>query len=112
MKIANILNSGKQETFLKEVTLASTSQAVEALLKRLPIVDEHAYQFSEKDPAAGWMEGFLHWVPIGFRRGNAGQISLAKKPIAPLAERLVPDSVTARPRPDQRDAGLSGRRSC
>ncbi len=89
MKIADILKSGKQESFLKEVTQAGTSQAIDGLLHRLPIADEQVYQFNEKDPGAGWKEGHLHWVPIGFRRGNAGQISLAKKPIAPIAERLV-----------------------
>lgn len=89
MKIADILKSGKQEAFLKDVTQAGSSQALEALLQRLPIADEQVYQFNEKNPAEGWKEGHLHWVPIGFRRGNAGQISLAKKPIAPLAERLV-----------------------
>jgi hypothetical protein len=89
MKIADILKSGTQEAFLRDVTQAGTSQAIEALLQRLPIADEQAYQFNEKNPADGWKEGYLHWVPIGFRRGNAGQISLAKKPIAPLAERLV-----------------------
>src|ERR1700694_4787781 len=89
MKIADILKTGKQEAFVREVTQAGTSQAIDALLQRLPIADEQTYQFSEKHPAAGWKEGYLHWVPIGFRRGNAGQISLAKKPIAPLAERLI-----------------------
>jgi hypothetical protein len=89
MKIADVLKSGKQEGFLKEVTQAGTSYAIESLLQRLPIVDAQVYQFNEKNPADGWTEGYLHWVPIGFRRGNAGQISLAKKPIAPLAERLV-----------------------
>ena len=89
MKIADILKGGKQDTYLKEVIQAGSSQAIDALLQRLPIVDAQAYQFNEKDPAEGWKQGWLHWVPIGFRRGNAGQISLAKKPIAPLAERLV-----------------------
>ncbi len=89
MKIADILKTGKQDAFLKEVIQAGSSHAIEALLQRLPIVDEQTYQFTEKDPAAGWKEGYLHWIPIGFRRGNAGQISLAKKPIAPLAERLI-----------------------
>lgn len=31
----------------------------------------------------------MHWYPIGGKRGNAGQIALAKRPINPLAERLV-----------------------
>lgn len=89
MKIADILRTGKPETFLKDVTQAATSAAVETLLQKLPIVDEHAYQFNEKDPSVGWKEGYLHWVPIGFRRLNAGQVSLAKRPVAPLAERLI-----------------------
>ncbi len=77
------------EMFPRDLTQAMTSGAVETLLAKLPIVDEHTYQFSEEDPARGWKEGFLHWVPIGRKRGNAGQISLAKRPINPLAERLI-----------------------
>lgn len=89
MKIADILKKGNEGIFLKEVIQASTTKVIEGLLEKLPVVDEHAYQFNEKDPAAGWKDGYLHWVPLGLRRGNAGQVSLVKRPTAPLAERLV-----------------------
>jgi hypothetical protein len=59
------------------------------MLRQLPIIDESTYQFDDEDPARGWQEGRLHWVPIGRKRGNAGQISLVKRTINPLAERLV-----------------------
>ncbi len=89
MEITDIRKSVNVDTFLKDLTQSITSKAVEALLQKLPIVDEHTYQFSEEAPALGWKEGYLHWVPIGRKRGNAGQISLAKRPINPLAERLI-----------------------
>lgn len=89
MKMTDISNNVNVDTFLKDLTQSITLRAVETLLEKLPIVDEHAYQFSEEDSTVGWKEGYLHWVPIGRKRGNAGQISLAKRPINPLAERLI-----------------------
>ncbi len=89
MNVTDIAKHVNVEAFVKDLTQSMTSTAVEALLQKLPIVDEHSYQFSEDDAARGWKEGYLHWVPIGRKRGNAGQISLAKRPINPLAERLI-----------------------
>lgn len=75
--------------FLKKLVQCHTKQAVDAVLKLLPIADEQAYQFSADKPEEGWSEGKLHWFPIGAKRGNAGQIALAKRPINPIAERTV-----------------------
>jgi hypothetical protein len=75
--------------FLKSIVSCHTKRDVEALLQTLPIADEQGYQFDADDPEEGWIEGRLHWYPIGAKRGNAGQIALAKRPINPIAERLV-----------------------
>lgn len=75
--------------FLKNLTSCYTKSSVEALLVALPVADEHGYQFNAENPEEGWREGHLHWYPIGGKRGNAGQIALAKRPINPIAERLV-----------------------
>ncbi len=74
---------------LKSVVSSRTKGDVEALLKTLPITDEKTYQFNPEAPEEGWVEGRLHWYPIGGKRGNAGQVALAKRPINPIAERLV-----------------------
>lgn len=78
-----------QRKFLLRLTSALTSGKVEELLSTLPIVSEQDYQFFESDPSAGWIPGRLHWVPIGRKRGNAGQVALAKRAIAPIAERTI-----------------------
>src|SRR5690349_16363171 len=89
VNVTDIAKHVNAEAFAKDLIQSTASKAVEAVLQKLPIVDEHTYQFSEEDAARGWREGYLHWVPIGRKRGNAGQISLAKRPINPLAERLI-----------------------
>lgn len=76
-------------SFLKKLVQCQTKQAVDDILQLLPIADEQAYQFNVDDPEEGWAEGKLHWFPIGAKRANAGQIALAKRPINPIAERLV-----------------------
>lgn len=77
------------EDFLKQLTQTRTVAAVEQALKGLPIVDEQAYLFDEKEPTKGWKEGHLHWIPLGRKRGATGQVTLGKGPVPPLAERLV-----------------------
>jgi len=89
MKITDVSSHVKPTTFIQHLTQAMTSKALEALVSTLPIISEQVYQFDEDDAEKGWQEGHLHWVPIGRKRGNAGQISLAKRPIAPMAERIV-----------------------
>ena len=75
--------------FLKRLVSCHTKRSVEELLQLLPIADEQGYQFNADNPEEGWIEGRLHWYPIGGKRGNAGQIALAKRPINPIAERLI-----------------------
>src|SRR5690242_6929539 len=75
--------------FLSKLVQCHTKQAVDAVLKLLPIADEQTYQFRGDKPEEGWTEGKLHWFPIGAKRGNAGQIALAKRPINPIAERTI-----------------------
>lgn len=75
--------------FAKKLVACQSKRSVDELLKLLPIADEQGYQFNADNPEEGWKEGRLHWYPIGAKRGNAGSISLAKRPINPLAERLI-----------------------
>jgi hypothetical protein len=82
-------DTGKQKEFLQRLTAATTSTMVDELLATLSIVDEHQFQYDEEAPGRGWVPGRLHWLPIGRKRGNAGQVALAKRPIAPIAERLI-----------------------
>jgi hypothetical protein len=76
-------------SFLKKLVASYTKRSIEELLRGLPIADEHSYEFNASNPERGWTEGRLHWYPIGAKRGNAGQIALAKRPINPIAERLI-----------------------
>lgn len=76
-------------SFLKKLVACRTKDSVDELLRGLPIADEQEYKFDADNPERGWTEGRLHWYPIGGRRGNAGQIALAKRPINPIAERLI-----------------------
>jgi hypothetical protein len=89
MKTTNIADYIKPAEFLKQVVQASTVSAIKSLLSRLPIVDESAYTFDPKNPSNGWIEGKLHWIPLGRERGNAGRIKLALKPEGPIAERTI-----------------------
>jgi hypothetical protein len=75
--------------FLNKLVTSYTKRSIEELLRSLPIADEQGYQFDASNPERGWTEGWLHWYPIGAKRGNAGQIALAKRPINPIAERLI-----------------------
>ncbi len=75
--------------FLGRAIRASTAAEVEHLLKKLAIVPEHDYVYSEEAPEAGWQAGKLHWMPVGRERGNAGRIKQANFPVNPIAERTV-----------------------
>jgi hypothetical protein len=83
------LSSIDATALLKSLVSCHAKRDVEEFLKKLPIADEQGYHFNADDPEETWTEGKLHWYPIGGKRGNAGQIALAKRPINPLAERLV-----------------------
>jgi hypothetical protein len=82
-------NESDQKKFLLRLTTTLTSAGVEALLSELPVVPDDQYLYQEDAPTQGWVEGKLHWVPIGRKRGNAGQVALAKRAVAPIAERLI-----------------------
>jgi hypothetical protein len=83
------MNPWKVEVVQKLWIAHSTAQ-VDAALRELPIVDPDDYQldFNGK-PIGAWKRGYLHWLPVGLDRGNAGRIKLAGEPVNPLAERLV-----------------------
>ncbi|MDX2218299.1 MAG: hypothetical protein SF172_04685 [Burkholderiales bacterium] len=80
---------GDQKKFLQRLTATLTSSKIETLLSELPVASELEYQFDEDNPKKNWTPGKLHWIPIGRKRGNAGQVALAKRAIAPIAERLI-----------------------
>ena len=77
------------ENFLRQAVIASTVSAVEQLLAQLPIVSENDTAFDPTDPSKMWRPGYLHWLPVGRDRGNAGRIKLANQPVNPMAERIV-----------------------
>ncbi len=69
---------------------ARTTGQIEAILDGLPIVDPEEYHWDYAQKRIGyWRPGHLHWLPVGLKRGNGGQIRLANEPINPIAERLV-----------------------
>lgn len=78
----------KSRQLAEQLLAARTTRGVEDILRELPIVEYDAYQW-DKSPTDGWQSGWLHWVPVGRDRGNAGRIQLAGEPYNPLAERLV-----------------------
>jgi hypothetical protein len=78
----------KSRQLAEKLLAARTTRGVEDILRELPIVEYDAYQW-DKSPTDGWQSGWLHWVPVGRDRGNAGRIQLAGEPYNPLAERLV-----------------------
>jgi hypothetical protein len=79
----------KHPELLARIVQATSPQAVEELLRLLPVVSENDYLYDSKRPAHGWQEGKLHWVPVGGDRGNDGRIRLAGSPENPIAERTV-----------------------
>lgn len=79
----------KPADFLKQAVGATSTDLMESLLAKLPIVPENDKSFDPTKPEAGWKEGYLHWIPVGRDRGNAGRIKLANQPVNPMAERIV-----------------------
>src|SRR5437868_950457 len=75
--------------FLGKALKATTSSDIEGLLAQLPIAGEHDYSYDAEAPESGWQPGKFHWVPVGQKRGNAGQIKQANQPVNPIAERTV-----------------------
>lgn len=75
--------------FLPELLGATTAADVESILDGLAIVPPDDYVWNRDTPQAGWRDGFLHWIPVGRVRNNAGRIKLGGEPINPFAERLI-----------------------
>jgi hypothetical protein len=75
---------------LVRLVTARTTTQVDSILGALPIVNPDEYQWDYANKRIGnWRPGHLHWLPVGLRRGNGGQIRLAGEPVNPIAERLV-----------------------
>jgi hypothetical protein len=89
MKAMQISDHIKPDAFLRQAVQATTVRAMTSLLSQLPIVSENDYAVDATDPAKGWVEGKLHWMPLGKDRGNAGRIKLASRPEGPIAERTI-----------------------
>src|SRR5438445_4881835 len=79
----------QSESLLWKLLAAKTTPAVDNILGVLPIVSETEYTWTESKPEDGWRAGWLHWIPVGRDRGNAGRVQLAGDPYNPIAERLV-----------------------
>jgi hypothetical protein len=75
--------------FLNRAVNSLSVGAITDIMSSLPIVDENAYTYDEDNPERGWKEGYLHWLPVGLERNNAGRIQLAGAPENPIAERTV-----------------------
>lgn len=89
MKPTSIADYIKPVAFLQQAVQATTVKSISSLLSQLPIVDENDYAFDSGNPAKNWVEGKLHWIPLGKDRGNAGRIKLASRPEGPIAERTI-----------------------
>src|SRR5690606_18104066 len=78
------------KNLFNELLGACSVDQVNKVLSRLPVVGPDEYQHDYDNKISGsWREGYLHWLPVGGKRGNGGQIKLAGKPTNPIAERLV-----------------------
>lgn len=75
--------------FMSTALRASTVPDVEAILSKLPITPEDEYTYDRDKPDVGWRSGYLHWIPVGGERGNAGRIKQANQPVNPIAERAI-----------------------
>jgi len=89
MKSTSIADHIKPVAFLRQAVQAMTVKTIASLLSQLPIVDENEYAYDSSNPAKNWVEGKLHWIPLGKDRGNAGRIKLASRPEGPIAERTI-----------------------
>ena len=89
MKATNLADLFMPAEFLAQATNISTAKAMASLLNQLPIVGENDYIFDSRNPERSWLEGKLHWMPLGKDRGNAGRIKLASRPENPIAERAI-----------------------
>jgi hypothetical protein len=89
MKATIIADYIKPIPFLTQAVQATTVKSITSLLSQLPIVDENDYAYDPRDPIKNWVQGKLHWIPLGKDRGNAGRIKLASRPEGPIGERAI-----------------------
>lgn len=75
--------------FITAALKTGTVSDAEALLSQLPITPEDEYTYDPDNPKVGWRDGYLHWIPVGGERGNAGRIKQANQPVNPIAERAI-----------------------
>jgi hypothetical protein len=75
--------------FMTTALRISAISDLETLLSQLPITPEDEYVYDSDNPEAGWRAGYLHWIPVGGERGNAGRIKQANQPVNPIAERAI-----------------------
>jgi hypothetical protein len=84
------MNSCNSPDLLRRLVNDRTTGQIEAILASLPIVDPEDYHWDYAQRRIGnWRPNHLHWLPVGLRRGNGGQVRLAGEPINPIAERLI-----------------------
>ncbi len=89
MKVTDVTRIINPSYLLQSTLQAITSQAVENILGKLPIVPESDYTYNPRNQTAGWQEGRLHWYPVGGDGGNAGRIKLVSSPENPIGERII-----------------------
>jgi hypothetical protein len=89
MKTTNLSDLFNPADFLRQALEITNVRAIVSLLDQLPVVSEDEYVFDAKNPERGWVEGKLHWIPLGKDRGNAGRIKLASRGENPIAERAI-----------------------
>lgn len=74
---------------LTETLDAITTEALDKIIAKLPVVPEGEYRYNEQDPSHGWQPGKLHWYPVGGLLGNQANIKHAGSAVNPIGERVV-----------------------
>jgi len=74
---------------LQELLAIDSPVKVRDFLQKLPIAPADNEYYDPTDPKRKWIDGKMHWVPVGMQRGNAGRIQLASTGENALAERVV-----------------------
>lgn len=89
MKATDLAKYINPVDFLKQATAVDSIAKMNLLLKQLPVVDESKFNYDVKHSEANWVEGKLHWIPLGLDRGNAGRVKLGSHPENSIAERTT-----------------------
>ncbi|MGD0058418.1 MAG: hypothetical protein ABSD58_03280 [Verrucomicrobiia bacterium] len=89
MNVSDVTKTIDPQAFLSRLVEATSAKGVRDVLAILPIVGERDYTYDHSQPEHGWVEGRLHWYPVGGDRGNGGRIKHAGSPENPIAERTV-----------------------